>query len=217
MKRYFEYLKYILRHKWFVFWACIQLGVPLWRAIVHDWSKFTPAEFGPYAKKFFLPNGKRPDSPVSVEIEESFMRAWHHHESNNPHHWGYWITFKRDKYRYGIQAHGDGYPILLYDFVEDQRFENELDDDWSAFENGKNTAYKVLNEVKERLNRDGFVVAIEMPETYVREMVAGWIGAGMAINGERDPRGWYEKNKADIVLHARSRKLAENLMGYRSK
>ena len=119
--------------------------------------------------------------------------------------------------RYGIQAHGDGYPILLYDFVENQRFENELDDDWSAFENGKNTAYKVLNEVKERLNRDGFVVAIEMPETYVREMVAGWIGAGMAINGERDPRGWYEKNKADIVLHARSRKLAENLMGYRSK
>ena len=74
-----------------------------------------------------------------------------------------------------------------------------------------------MNEVKERLNRDGFVVAIEMPETYVREMVAGWIGAGMAINGERDPRGWYEKNKADIVLHARSRKLAENLMGYRSK
>ena len=92
MKAHWNYLKYVLRHKWFVFQHCRVLGVPLWRAIVHDWSKFTPAEWGPYVRSFYNPDGsKRNKRDDSGEIDPAFDRAWLHHLHNNPHHWQHWI------------------------------------------------------------------------------------------------------------------------------
>lgn len=222
MKRHFEYFKYVCRHKWFVFMACLKLGVPLWIAIIHDWSKFTPAEWNGYANNFFNADGTRRDvrkpdgSYDPTKIKGEFLKAWQHHESHNKHHWGYWITFSTDARRYEVQAHGDGYPLFLYDFVEQVRFDHEIDDDTSAFIGGTNTVYKTLIEIRDRLNRDSMVVALEMPEVYVREMVADWIGAGMAISGTSDPRIWYEKNKHSIILHSNSRKLIDELLGVSS-
>jgi hypothetical protein len=48
-----------VRHKWFVLLAGLKTGAPLWRLIIHDWSKFTPAERGPYVRPFYGP--KRAD------------------------------------------------------------------------------------------------------------------------------------------------------------
>jgi len=53
MKSHFEYLFYVLKHKWFVFWACRDFNVSLWASIIHDWQKFTPAEWNPYRLNFF--------------------------------------------------------------------------------------------------------------------------------------------------------------------
>jgi hypothetical protein len=39
MRRHWMYLKSVLRHKWYVFLACLQFRVPLWSAILHDWDK----------------------------------------------------------------------------------------------------------------------------------------------------------------------------------
>lgn len=222
MKRHLEYFRYVLRHKWFVFLACLRLGVPLWIAVIHDWSKFTNAEWSGYAHNFFNADGTRRDvrnpdgSYDPTKVKGDFLKAWHHHESNNKHHWGYWITFSTDAKRYGIQAHGDGYPLFLYDFVEQVRFENEIGDDSSAFVGGTNAVYNALVEIRDRLNRDSKVVALEIPEVYVREMIADWIGAGRAISGKDDARGWYEKNKDSIILHPNSRSLIEKLLGVSS-
>jgi len=91
MRAHFAYLTYVLRHKWFVFCACRRLRVPLWRAVVHDWTKFLPSEWGPYVRTFYAPDG----SKRYVESAE-FATAWRHHQRRNPHHWQYWlITWDR--------------------------------------------------------------------------------------------------------------------------
>ena len=49
-------LKYIwltVKHKVFVFRAGLRTKAPLWRLIIHDWSKFTPSEAPHYGRQFF--------------------------------------------------------------------------------------------------------------------------------------------------------------------
>jgi hypothetical protein len=52
---HFAYLRYVLRHKRYVYVACRLLGVSFWRAVIHDWTKFRPSEWGPYASHFYGP------------------------------------------------------------------------------------------------------------------------------------------------------------------
>lgn len=219
MKAHIEYLKYVLRHKWFVFKACLRLGVPLHLAIVHDWTKFTPQEWGAYVRNFFNPGGTRrkvrdASGAYNPAVQgDEFLLAWQHHESHNKHHWGYWLTFEMGgKERYWIQAHGDGYPLVLWDAKEQVHFIDEVSDDTTAFIGGKNVVYTLLKQVAERLNRESLIVALPMPEVYAREMVADWVGAGMAISGNPDPSEWYEKNKDKIVLHDKTRLFVEGLI-----
>lgn len=88
MKKHLLYAKYLARHKWFVFLAGLKLGVPLWRLIIHDWSKFLPCEWFPYARYFF-----RKDGPLGNTKADraAFERAWLHHIHLNKHHWNYWV------------------------------------------------------------------------------------------------------------------------------
>lgn len=87
-KRHWSYLKYVVRHKWFVFIASFRITVipPLWRMIVHDMSKFRPSEWFPYAETFYAPDGSKQYKPT-----EDFDIAWLHHQHRNPHHWQYWM------------------------------------------------------------------------------------------------------------------------------
>jgi hypothetical protein len=62
---------------------------------------------------------------------------------------------------------------------------------------------------------NGGLKCIEMPQVYVKEMVADWRGAGRAITGKDDVIEWYEKNKDKIQLHHNTRKQVEKLV-YRS-
>lgn len=93
-KRYTEYLKYVIRHKWYVFIACRRLGkVSLYRALVHDNSKFSLSEFIPYARYFYLSNGKsRRGQGLTSELTVNFNKAWLHHQKYNKHHWQYWLS-----------------------------------------------------------------------------------------------------------------------------
>lgn len=88
ISRHLEYLWYIIRHKYFVFIECRKLNVPLWAAITHDWQKFTPTEWKPYALSFYGP-WKYKERPGW--LVEAFDRAWLHHQHCGPHHWQYWI------------------------------------------------------------------------------------------------------------------------------
>jgi hypothetical protein len=147
MRAHLSHLRDLLRHKWHVFEACRGMGVPLHRAIVHDWSKFTPTEWAGYVHTFYHPDGSKRDVRDSTgaynpaAISEQFDYAWLHHQRNR-HHWQAWVVI------------GDG----------------------------------------------GELKPLRIPETYAREMVADWIGAGRTY-GNRDTRAWFAKNRQNMVLH----------------
>lgn len=96
-----KYLSYVLRHKWFVFVAACKLGIP-WRGLVHDLSKFSPAEWFPYVEHF---HGKKAKAwrdntgyykPTDTG-DPAFDVAWLHHANHNDHHWQYWTQVEDDQ------------------------------------------------------------------------------------------------------------------------
>lgn len=87
MRRHWQYLKYVFRHKWFVLLAGIKLGVPLLQLVFHDWDKFLPDEWVPYARTFYKPNGQKQYEPDG----SGFDLAWLKHQNRNKHHWQYWM------------------------------------------------------------------------------------------------------------------------------
>jgi hypothetical protein len=127
MRRHLQYLKYVLRHKWFVFRAGIKLRVPLLILIFHDWDKFLPDEWFPYARTFYKPNGEKQYQPDGT----GFDVAWLKHQNRNKHHWQYWmITWDKgnteclpmpDRYRREMLAdwRGAGKAITGEDNCED--------------------------------------------------------------------------------------------------
>lgn len=91
LRRYINYFRYVFRHKWYVFLACEELGVPLWMAIFHDWDKFLPGEWIPYARTFRAPDGSKQYKP-----DAAFERAWLYHKNRNKHHWQFWVSVMDD-------------------------------------------------------------------------------------------------------------------------
>lgn len=155
-----KYLRYLLRHKWFVFLAGLTTKVPFWRLVIHDWSKFLPCEWFPYVEKFYGSWRSRAEkNPSDFLIHLRFDYAWLHHQHSNLHHWQHWIL----------------------------------------------------------RNDDGSEEVMEMPENFVREMVADWMGAGRAITGKWEAAEWYLRNNAAIKLHSYSRLRAEELLGIKQK
>lgn len=97
-------LKYIwltIKHKWFVLVAGLRTKAPLWRLIIHDWTKFTPSEAPHYGRQFFGDHG----NPYA------FIKAWIHHQNHNPHHWEYWIP--RSGHNRCDPPYQDGHPVPM--------------------------------------------------------------------------------------------------------
>lgn len=82
------YLKYLLKHKWYVFIECCKLGIPL-RGLLHDLSKFLPSEWIPYREYFYGDSSKE-----YVLKELKFEVAWAKHQNRNKHHWQHWVLIK---------------------------------------------------------------------------------------------------------------------------
>ena len=108
---YFKYLKYIIRHKWYVFRSCCRVTKDkkyliqlIFLGIVHDWSKFRPSEFIPYARYFYgnytkyedLPCGWKGRIVTKEDISREFEKAWFFHIHRNKHHWQYWLLQEDD-------------------------------------------------------------------------------------------------------------------------
>ena len=149
MRDHLAYLKYVARHKLYVFLACQETDASMWRGLIHDWSKFLPSEWFAYVKTFYAPDGTK-----RFQENDAFQFAWNLHQKKQPHHWQFWTLLK---------------------------------------DNGK-------------------VLSLEMPEGYVREMVADWIGAGRVITGKREVKAWYEKSKEKMHLHPKTRALVEQIL-----
>lgn len=192
-----------MRHKWFVFMACLQWGVPIWSAILHDWDKFLPDEWLPYARTFYKEDG----SGQYVE-SEAFNLAWLKHQNRNKHHWQYWLlTFDKPKPNFGIMSHGEVYDAYIADADGNMValiWERSLE--WL-----KEPPY----ELQMRLMADmkNTPIALPMPEIAMREMLADWYGAGRAYNTDwtpLEPLRWYNMNKNNMVLHPDTRAWVES-------
>lgn len=148
---HWRYLKKLLRHKWSVFQAGIRLGVPIWQLIIHDWHKFRPDEWLPYARTF---EGK---TTIDRQPNPEFAIAWLLHQNRAPHHPEYWVS------------------------------------------------------------RSGRIKGpLPMPERYIREMVADWLGASKVYDGKW-PRSleswdWFQKNFEKMALHEHSKERARELL-----
>jgi hypothetical protein len=182
MRRHLFYLRYVLRHKWFVFWECLKLGVPLWIALVHDWDKFLPDEWFAYARTFYKSDG----SKQYVESPE-FADSWQRHQARNQHHWQWWLVISDVPLpltrRYGM-------PILVWD---------------------RGNAQKILNggdEIYVVDAPDEIIRATPMSDLARREMLADWRGAGLA-NGNPDTAAWYAKNCENMKLNEDTRLWVE--------
>lgn len=83
-----RHFKTVAKHKYIVFLLCVKAGIP-WRGLMHDMSKFSPAEFGNGVKYF---TGDR--SPTELERrEQGYSAAWMHHKGRNRHHFEYWTDY----------------------------------------------------------------------------------------------------------------------------
>ena len=152
MNRYFRYLRYLVRHKYFVFIAGLTTKTPIWRLLIHDWTKLTPQEFKPYVN-FFYPSLKMMETDTTASRKSAFRSAFLHHIHNNLHHFNYWVA----------------------------------------------------------VSDDGKTRAQEMPEIYIREMVADWFGAGKGISGKWDADQWYLAHKT-MLLAPKTRRRVEELL-----
>lgn len=93
MKKHIKYISYLIRHKVYVLIECFKVGL-YWEGIWHDWSKFLPSEWFPYANYFY----KRPKIDTARGYykptdtgDDAFDFAWMLHQKRNNHHWQWWI------------------------------------------------------------------------------------------------------------------------------
>lgn len=149
MKAFLRYLRYIIRHKYYVYQEARQLGVGFWQAFLHDWTKLLPVEFRPYCDYF----ERRKKTGIH---EIAFRRAWLHHIHHNPHHWQHFVL----------------------------------------------------------VNDDGTREALEMPEKFVREMIADWRGMRRTLGMEPDSGlSWYLLHRDTFIFHPNTRQLVEIIIG----
>ena len=87
MIEYWKHFKYTMIHKFWVMRYCFEFGL-YWQGITHDWNKFLPSQFIPYARNFF---GER-----TREVKTSFKYAWLDHQNTNKHHWHYYVYIDGD-------------------------------------------------------------------------------------------------------------------------
>lgn len=168
MSKYSKYLKYVIRHRWYVFVECCKLGIP-WRGLIHDISKFMPDEFFAYTEAFYgkfgynykpydphHKNTKPEDKDIDMHKKamDRFDKAWLIHQKRNPHHWQFWLSIDEDRVR-----------------------------------------------------------MIDMPEVYIKEMIADWRGASRAKTGKDDVKNWYTSHISKIRISHVTRKHVEELLG----
>ena len=128
---YIKYLKYVLVHKYFVFVAGLKTKAPLWLLLIHDWSKFLPSEFIPYAEYFYDNEKQQKENneafrlfkiaelaPFGHYVKDRFNVAWLLHQRRNPHHWQYW---------YLIQDNDPNLPLPM-----PEKYTREMVADWAG-------------------------------------------------------------------------------------
>ena len=100
VRRFAGHLATITRHRHKVIVHCARAGI-LWQGLLHDLSKYSPAEFFSGVRFF---DGTH--SPTEDERRKyGSSQAWMHHKGRNRHHWEYWTDYS--------VAHGRYMPVPM--------------------------------------------------------------------------------------------------------
>lgn len=84
----------VTKHRHKVIAHCAKAGI-LWRGLLHDLSKYMPAEFIGGAKFY---TGQR--SPNDLQRKQyGYSQAWMHHKGRNKHHFEYWTDYNSKSHR----------------------------------------------------------------------------------------------------------------------
>lgn len=201
MRKHWQYLKYIIRHKWYVFLACRKLKVPLWQSIIHDWSKFLPNEWFAFVH-YFHGNPKIGDI-VMVNCIDGFGGKAKILKDDGDSGSKYFVRMLDEEMgeKQEFRAHDieiNNLNISLENF----------DQAWNRHQkrNKHHWQYWVL------IYDDGSIHPLPMPDRYIREMVADWVGAGRAITGKIDVAYWYWKNQSSMKLSLVTRSKVQSLV-----
>ena len=212
MAKHLSYLKYVLKHKWCTLIECIKLGIT-WRGIVHDLSKFSKAEWGPYVEWFY---GERITGiPYSTKLKRGttvkYTGAYRMEPDKSGEHVvvdckkGTTIEVCETNCR---EEPDDNYYIQLLPLTAKQNFDMA----WNNHQkqNKHHWQYWLLTMDDEKDNK-----VLEMPEEYMLEMIADWNGAGKAITGKIDTKAWYLKRRERFKknLHPKTRRSIEIYLG----
>lgn len=89
IKKIFGHLHTINKHRFKVFCLCCKVGIPI-RGLLHDLSKYSPAEFWESVRYF----GEGKYSPIrTCKSVNGYSYAWIHHKNRNRHHYEYWYDY----------------------------------------------------------------------------------------------------------------------------
>lgn len=214
MRKHWLYLKYVIRHKWYVFLECLKYGL-VWRGIKHDYTKLLPSEWFPYVEYFYGEKAAHPKTKVFKDgdfvplmeppehVKRAFDAAWNHHQKRNRHHWQYWLlTPDNPRPNLWFQSHDGG---MTHVTVTDAK--------------GRNAAlvyyhllqwWKADPEAEKQLLCDlkNTPIPLPMPDADRKEMLADWRGAGKAL-GKPNTWEWYNANKDNMFLHPDTRPWVE--------
>jgi hypothetical protein len=180
-------LNYVIRHKWYVFLECRKLGIG-WLGLVHDWSKFRPSEFIPYARHFY---GKRPDKNcyecthiAGSQCDVNYSGIGQGEQASNCEDYTCkpGISKGRDKSGY-YKPYDTGDPDFDFAWLLHQK------------RNRHHWQYWILP------NDEQGTKMLRVPKKYVREMLADWRGASKAQGHGGDIRKWWFENNQKIQIH----------------
>lgn len=144
LKPMLNYAGVLLKHKWHVFMIGLKVGgVPFWRLILHDWTKFMPREFGPCYRHHEVNDNRERELKLAA-----YKQVCAEHYKRHRHHWQYWID-----------ASGNPLPVpepdvreMVVDWIAVSRSYADADDaaTWLARKHATFTLHPITIE---RLNR----------------------------------------------------------------
>lgn len=193
MSKYLQYFWYVVRHKWYVFLACRREGL-WWLGIVHDWSKFLPSEFFPYARHFYgkvEPNCYNCAHIVGSQCEPTYSGIGNGEQA--PDCPDYMFSRGCDKTGYYKPTDtGD----TAFDFA------------WLLHQkrNRHHWQWWILPE------DEGGIKMLAMPHKYYKEMLCDWIGASRAQGHGGKIYDWYLINGGKMRLHHDTRQALSTAM-----
>lgn len=189
MRHHYRYLRQCLRWQWFVLRAGLHTGAPVWRLVAHDLGRLRPTVWGPFARFLYGPTAN----------PQQWMERW----------------LKR---KYGVSV-----------LAADAEQEAEAKQAYTAARKQVEIAFLRAQLTLSHANRADWPwwvlrdekrpspVALVMPESLARVMVATWIASGRDQTGSWENAGegvrrFYAHRRQYMMLHANTRKLVERAL-----